>query len=209
MQRIVFPLLLVLMTAAPVWAQAAVPAAASEPEPLRLRAGDMVRLQIGGEPDLTGDYPITADGSVLLPLVGLVRVAGRPFDEVRSEVEAAYGGELPSPTLVLVPLLRIAVLGEVRQPGLLPVDPTLTVADVLASAGGLTPVADPGRIMLLRDGGTVRLSLDEPTKLLDHSLRPGDQIVVSRQSWVRENLTVLVGAGASVLAAALTSLILR
>lgn len=204
MPRIVPLIVLLLACAASVRAQAPAPDADS----LRLRPGDAVRLQVGGEPELTGDYPITEEGGALLPLIGLIRVAGRPFGEVRSEVTAGYGRELLSPAVVVTPVLRIAVLGEVRQPGLLPVDPTLTVADVLAAAGGLTPVANRRRIVLLRDGVSNRLSLDAPA-LLGQRLRPGDQIVVERQGWARENISVLLGAGASVLAAAITSLILR
>lgn len=206
MPRIVSLIVLLLLTcAAPVRAQAS----ASDPDPLRLRPGDAVRLQVGGEPQLAGDYPVTEEGGALLPLIGLIRVAGRPFGEVRSEIAAGFDRELLSPAVVVTPVLRIAVLGEVRQPGLLPVDPTFTVADVLAAAGGLTPVANGRRIVLVRDGVSNRLSLDDPAALLAQRLRPGDQIVVERQGWARENISVLLGAGASVLAAAITSLILR
>lgn len=205
MPRIVVLIVLLFTCAAAVRAQAPLP----DPDPLRLRPGDAIRLQVGGEPELAGDYPVTEEGGALLPLIGLVRVAGRPFDEVRSEIVTGFDRELLSPGVVVTPVLRIAVLGEVRQPGLLPVDPTFTVADVLAAAGGLTPVANRRRIVLLRDGGSHRLSLDDPPTLLAQRLRPGDQVVVERQGWVRENISVLLGAGASVLAAAVTSLILR
>lgn len=205
MSRIVSLLVLLMTCAAPVYAQASAPVR----EPLRLRPGDAVRLHIEDEPHLVGDYAIMEEGGVMLPMLGLVRVAGRPFLEVRSEIEAGYGRELRDRAIVVTPVLRIAVLGEVRQPSLLPVDPTFTIADVLAAAGGLTPVANRRRILLLRDGGTVRLSLDDAPALLAQRLRPGDQIVVERQGWARENISVLLGAGASVLAAAVTSWIIR
>jgi polysaccharide export outer membrane protein len=191
--------------AVPVSARGQAPA---EPA-LVLGPGDAIRLAIEDEPELGGEYTVSAEGGALLPLIGLVRVADRPFDEVAAEVLAAYGRELVDADVVVTPVLRIAVLGEVRQPGLLPVDPTFTLADVLAAAGGLTPLGDPGRITLLRGGESIRFALDDDTELLRQAPRPGDQILVSRRSWVRENLNVLIGAGASVLAAAVTSLILR
>ncbi|HET7320866.1 MAG TPA: polysaccharide biosynthesis/export family protein [Longimicrobiaceae bacterium] len=176
---------------------------------LRLRPGDAVRLAVRDEPDLHGDFQIAASGEVLLPRIGLVEAAGRPFEEVAEEVKAAYGRVLVDEEVQVTPVLRIAVLGEVREPGLFPVDPTQSVADVLAAAGGVTPVGDPDRISLIRGGESMRLRLSMGGPLLAGRLASGDQIVVGRQSWVRDNLPVVIGAGASVLAAALTGLILR
>jgi hypothetical protein len=45
--------------------------------------------------------------------------------------------------------------------------------------------------------------------LLSSRLMPGDQVVVGRRSWIGRNMNVLIGAAASVVAAAVTSLILR
>lgn len=196
-------LLLSILATGPTGANAQ----ATEPV-LRLRAGDAVRLQVQDEPRLSADYPITEDGTVLLPLVGLVPVAGRSFAEVREAILAAYAGELRNAAVAATPVLRIPVLGEVRQPGLLPVDPTFTLADVLAVAGGLAPDADPEDVALLREGSTMRLSLSGAgaSTLV---LRPGDQILVGRRGWASRNLNIMLSAAGSVLAAVLTSLILR
>jgi len=183
--------------------------AAPADAPLTLRPGDAVRLAVKDEPSLAGEFPITQTGDALLPEIGLVRVAGRAFDDVEREVRAAYSHKLIGEEIVLVPVARIAVLGEVRKPGLFPVDPSLTLGDVLASAGGLTPEGNPHNIALVRAGHASRLRLEaEEPGLLGH-LRSGDQIVVGQYGWVRQNLPTLVGAGASVVAAAVTSLILR
>jgi protein involved in polysaccharide export with SLBB domain len=90
-----------------------------------------------------------------------------------------------------------------------PADPTYTLADVLAAAGGLTPDGDAGRITLLRDGESTRFSLNDGSVLLARRMMSGDQVVVARRSWIARNMNVLVGAAASALAAAVTSLILR
>lgn len=197
----------------------------------QLRPGDAVRVQIGDEQSLIGPLPtsrerltilqpeqlqtsgrlftVTEEGVALFPLIGAVRVAGRPFTEVRREIEEAYQAKLVGTAVLVTPVVRIAVLGEVRQPGLLPVDPTFTVADVLAAAGGITPLGNPSRITLSGDRGSIRFSLTDNGEVLAQPLRPGDQIVVPRRGWVRENLNVLIGAGASVLAAAVTTLLLQ
>lgn len=198
----------------------------------RLRPGDAVRVQVADEQALSAQqswsgrdplmplmpaqmqtagrlFAVTEEGLALLPLIGAIRVAGRPFPEVREEILQAYRGKLVGIPVLVTPVIRIAVLGEVRQPGLLPVDPTFTVADLLAAAGGITPLGNESRITLVGDRGSVRFSLTDDGGVLARPLRPGDQIVVPRRGWVRENLNVLIGAGASVLAAAITTLLLQ
>lgn len=191
-----------------VWA-GAVPAQQSVTRPLVLRPGDFIRLEVPDVADLSGEFAVSEDGSVLLPLIGPMAVAGRPFSQVTSEIVKAYSRELLETPVRVTPVLRIAVLGEVRQPGLVPADPTYTLADVLAAAGGLTPDGDAGRITLLRDGETMRFSLDDDVVQLTRQLMPGDQVVVARRGWLGRNMNVLIGAAASVVAAAVTSLILR
>jgi protein involved in polysaccharide export with SLBB domain len=106
-------------------------------------------------------------------------------------------------------VLRIAVLGEVIQPGLIPVDPTFTLADIVASAGGLTPSADRGDIALVRDGQRVLTTSIEELALARAAVLSGDQVFVGRRSWVSENIPILVGGGVSVIATLITALILR
>lgn len=180
------------------------------PEPIRLRPGDAIRVEVRDDPGMGGEFQVGEDGAVLIPVIGVIPVAGRAFDEVSADVRAAYGRELADPVLRVVPLVRVAVLGEVIRPALLPVDPTYTVGDVLALAGGLTPLADRDEIVLVRrDGERIPLSLDPGSEVLMQPLRSGDRIVVGRKSWLSQNLAIFVGAAASVAAAAVTSLIVR
>lgn len=175
---------------------------------LRLRPGDVVRLEVGREPQMNGEYRVGEDGRVLLPLVGFVAVAGLPFGDAIHAIRNAYAVELADPAVAVTPVLRIAVLGEVRQPGLVPVEPSLTLADVVASAGGLTPDGAPDDIQLVREGETLRLSLLDRSAA-EMGLHSGDQVVVGRRSWFSRNTPVLISASASVAAAVLTALILR
>jgi protein involved in polysaccharide export with SLBB domain len=89
------------------------------------------------------------------------------------------------------------------------VDPTQTVGDLLATAGGLGPDANRKKIALLRDGHVVIARVDPSSSIPDIALQSGDQIVVARRSWVGENTPVFIGALASVAVAAVTTLIVR
>lgn len=176
---------------------------------LQLRPGDLIRLEVPDVAELSAEFTVADDGTVLLPLIGSLMVTGRPFTEVSRDILKSYSRELIETPVRVTPVLRIAVLGEVRQPGLVPADPTYTLADVLAAAGGLTPDGDAGRITLLRDGESTRFSLNDGSLLLERRMMSGDQVVVARRSWIGRNMNVLVGAAASAVAAAVTSLILR
>jgi protein involved in polysaccharide export with SLBB domain len=186
---------------------------------IRLGPGDIVRLQVFLEQGLASipgldlrapmEYDVDAEGMAFIPVVGPIRVAGRDFAEVRSEISRAVEREFATATLRVTPVLRIAVLGEVRAPRLVPVDPTITVPDLIAAVGGLTEMADRDEIRLVRGGQVVLdVSADELVAVQDR-LQSGDRITVGRRSWVSTNTPFLLGAGASVLAAVLTSLLLR
>ena len=174
-----------------------------------LRPGDAIRIEVKDEPLLSGQCTVAEDGRALLPLVGLLPVAGLPFDEVRREITERYSRELIEPVVIATPILRIAVLGEVRLPGLLPVDPTYTMADLLAAAGGLTPLADQDRISLIRNGSVLESKIDPQALAASTGFQSGDQILVGRQSWARENLPIFIGAFTSVGVAIITALLVR
>lgn len=185
------------------------PASASAQAADRLQPGDALRVEVKNEPPLSGQFTVTADGSVMLPLLGLVRVADRPLPEVLAELRAAYGGELPDPEVLLTPLVRVAVVGEVRAPGLFLADPTHTLADVLTMAGGPLPTAHRRKLTLIRDGVEREIEPGAGSADLAQAPRSGDRLYVPRRSWLSDNLGILVGAAASVAAAAVTSWIVR
>jgi polysaccharide export outer membrane protein len=206
--RLVFAVVFSLLLLGPV-ALRAQPANGAGGEPIRLRPGDAVRLEVRDEPTLSAEYPVDVEGFVLLPMVGIVSVAGRAFPDVQRDVLEAFRRELASPVIRLTPVLRIAVLGEVMRPGLIPVDPTLTLADILASAGGLTPSANRRDISLIRDGQRILTTTMDDVALARTAVLSGDQIFVGRRSWFQENVPILIGSGVSVIATLITALVLR
>jgi polysaccharide export outer membrane protein len=175
----------------------------------RLLPGDRVVLQVKNEPALSGPFTVTPEGTILLPLIGLVRVADRPFAEFEADVRSIFARELAEPEMVLTPFRRITILGEVRLPGYQWFEPDATVADALVLAGGFLPTAKRKHLLLLRAGVETRVGLEPDGIAATTPLRSGDRIVIERRSWLSENLAIFVGAAASVAAAAATSLIVR
>ena len=172
----------------------------------RLEPGDRVRVEVAGDSTLSGDFDVDADGWVLVPVAGLVKAVDRSFRDVALEITGAFAEEYVDLAVRTLPLARVSVLGEVEAPGLFWIDPTMMLADVLAGSGGLTEAAHVDDVRLQRVGSVVVLSAAhiEPVPL-----RSGDRIFVGRRSFFSRNAPILLGAGASIVAAVLTAVILR
>jgi polysaccharide export outer membrane protein len=185
------------------------PAVAQAPQDLQLRPGDALRVMVKNEPTMSGEFPVAADGTVMLPIIGIARATDKSVAMLWSELEARYARELAEPEVQLTPLVRVSVLGEVRNPGLFLVDPTHVIRDVIALAGGLTPSANRRRVRITRGASEAVAEYEAGAVALEAGVRSGDEIFVDRRSWLGDNLGIFIGAAASVAVAAVTSWIVR
>src|SRR5690606_41292716 len=112
-----------------------VPLATATSATYALQPGDILSIEVWREPDLTGQFQVAEDGYVVLPLLGRIRAADMPIGELRNTLFERYSTELRNPSIVITPLRRIYVLGEVNAPGLYPVDPTISIAGAVAKIG--------------------------------------------------------------------------
>lgn len=197
----------VLVAAGPAAAQTqSTGAAVASPGPGALRPGDAIRLRIWREPDLSGDFPVDERWIATLPKVGPVDVRDVSVDSLRARVIREYSRFLNNPSIEVVPLRRVAVLGAVRAPGLYPVDPTMRVSDVLALAGGAAGDGRQDRVELRRDGERIEADLALTATIADSPIRSGDQLYVPQRGWLARNtwfVSGLIGA-ATALTVALT-----
>ena len=170
---------------------------AAQSGPDALRPGDVVRLAISGEETLTGDYAVDASGSVSLPLIGTRSATTMPADRLRQEILDAYNAQFRNQSIQVTVLRRIRVLGAVQNPGLYHADPTMTVADIVALAGGPTEQGRLDQVRLVRDGREIEARLDSPVAM---QLQSGDQILVPERSWFARNTTWVIGLAMSTVA---------
>lgn len=164
----------------------------------RLRPGDIVRVEIWREEDLSGEFHVDESGTVTLPLLGERRVAGVMFSELRDALLADYRAELRNPSILITPLRRIYILGDVNSPGPQSIDPTISLAGAIALAGGASSEGDLRRIRVVRDGQIVLDRVSAESALSGIDIRSGDQVFVGRRSWFDRNSTFLVSATLSV-----------
>ena len=134
-------------------------------ESYKLGGGDRIQLEILEVPELTRGYEVLSDGSVNLPLIGLVSIRGRTLVEATNIIRNAYRRVLKDPvvtvSLIAARPLNVGVIGEVTRPGnfiisLTPgpgVAPSVqypTVTQAIRLAEGVTGVADIRQIQVRR-----------------------------------------------------------
>ncbi|MGD1900499.1 MAG: SLBB domain-containing protein [Phormidesmis sp.] len=162
-----------------------------------LGAGDTIAISIFNVPEYSGTQQVLADGSVSMPVIGLVNVAGLTPQEAGSAIAIAYQRELRYPQVTVVlespSPVRVAISGEVSQPGTYTIVPENnaqlpTVTQALQAAGGVTQAADLRQVQLRRQNGrqavtqTIALDLwallNDGDVRQDLTLRDGDAIVI-------------------------------
>lgn len=157
-----------------------------------LRPGDVLRLKIWLEPDWSGDYVIDEHGMAVLPRLGAMQVVDRPIDDLRTALVERYREFLNNPSVEVTPLRRISVLGAVKNPGMFPVDPSVTLGQVVNLAGGPTPESKRNVVELRRGTQRQRFDLRKTPELAAMPLESGDQIYVAERSWLSRNTTWFV-----------------
>jgi polysaccharide export outer membrane protein len=173
-----------------VCSSAEVPTTADPGHVMQLGPGDQISIQVLGQPDATNVY-VAADGTISVPLVGSVPVAGISTVEAAARVEKALknGGYFVDPqvTITMQPRSQVvSVLGEVHAAGRFPITPGTTILDLLAQAGGVKEsAAEFGYVLRKDDSGhvsryPVRLNglADSKDPLPMATLLGGDSLVV-------------------------------
>lgn len=181
-------------------AQAADQTPTEPPRGQLLRPGDVIQLRIWREPEWSGKFQVQANGTVVLPRLGEYMV----IDETPATLEARllndYRQYLRNPSIEITVLRRINILGSVNSPGVYNVDPTVTIADAIAMAGGSTPIGNPDEVQILREGDVLTTRIGARTVIGDSPIRSGDQIYVPERSWLSRN----AGVVATLISAAVT-----
>jgi polysaccharide export outer membrane protein len=137
-------------TPAPVPALAASAAGAD----YRLVNGDKLRIEVYREPQLSHSLQIRPDGKISLPLAGDLVAAGQTPAGLREAIATALREYVTNPVVTVIvvetQLPTISVMGEVNEPGSVPLKGRMTVIEALAAAGGFKDFANTKNITIRR-----------------------------------------------------------
>jgi protein involved in polysaccharide export with SLBB domain len=171
-----------------------------------LRPGDIVALRVWREASFSGEFSVDGSGRVVLPRLGMIDVTGVPTSELRAQILEGLGQYLRNPSIDVVFMRRVAIYGAVSRAGLYPVDPTMTVLDALALAGGARGDGRLDRIRLIRDGQEIMVVPTTSAQMEELRIRSGDQLFVPEQSWFRRH-ALLVATGISTVTSVVVALL--
>ncbi len=142
-----------------------------------LGSGDVVRISVHGEPDLSFDeIRLTDAGTFTFPFIGEVDANGKTAGQVRALLtEKLKDGYLIDPrvSVSVVNYREFYIAGEVKLPGGYPYQPGLTLDRAIALAGGLTERASTKRMTIVRGSQGSRA---EEKATMNTLVRPGDTI---------------------------------
>jgi polysaccharide export outer membrane protein len=186
---------LATLSASPALAQAAASDAAAVVNDYRLGAGDVVRISVFQNPDLTLESRVSESGVISYPLLGAVRVGGQSVSAAEKLIADGLrnGNFVRQPQVTMVVLQvrgnQASVLGQVNRPGRFPLDVVnMRLTDLLAMAGGTAGGgADSIVVTGTRAGQPFRIEVDLPALFApggaqqDLIIQNGDTIWVDRQ----------------------------
>ena len=173
------------------------PAASTAPaaNEYKIGSGDVVRISVYQNPDLTLETRITEAGIVTYPLLGTIRLGGLGVTEAEKLIgDGLRSGNFVKQPQVTIVVLQVrgnqaSVLGQVNRPGRYPIEVAdMRLSDMLATAGG-TAINGSDLVVLsgTRNGSPYRIEVDLPTLFgpggrdKDVIVQNGDTLWVDRQ----------------------------
>src|SRR5688572_28709973 len=104
----------------------------------QLGSGDLLRVNVFGSPELSGEVRVSESGNITYPLIGQVPVAGKSPTQVEALLVNAFiaGGYLRQPQVSVLVIeyrsQKVSVMGHVSKPGQYSLQSSSRVLDVLA-----------------------------------------------------------------------------
>ena len=174
----------------------------NEPNPdssYTLDNGDILNIQLIGQEDFIETFTISGDGSINIPGIGKLVLAGLTLNEaaslVKSKVENIYFGTESYVTLSEIRDVNVLVSGNAKNPGVYTLTGNSNILHALTVSGGVNEYGSYREINLVRNNQIVE-TLDVYDLLIDGNynlskrLRSGDVVFVTS----RKNIVTIDGA---------------
>jgi polysaccharide export outer membrane protein len=153
-----------------------------------LGPGDMVEVRVFQEPDNSGVWALSADGTIDYPLCGKVTLAGHTAGTAADVLRQCLGRYLRHPEVsVLIREFtskKVFVFGEVQKPGTFPYEEGMTIVQAITLAGGFTKLGSANSTHVARTEEGQQRKIRVPVKDItegrekNFALQPGDIVFV-------------------------------
>lgn len=151
--------------------------------PYVLDSGDVLRVTVYGDANLTNTYRVDDAGAISMPLIGAVPARGQTTANLsRSVASALAAGFMRNPNVAVevAEYRPFFIQGAVGAAGQYPYVYGMTVRAAISAAGGFSDTANQNSATIYRRQGD---EMVKGTVQLDFPVLPGDTIVVSER-WI-------------------------
>lgn len=151
---------------------------APEDSAYHLSPGDVIKVHVMGQEDLSVEVPVSDTGEIIYPLLGELRVEGLTREEterlVHNQLKPDYLVE-PVVSVTIVKYRQIFLQGQVKLAGPYAYTPGLSLRRAILDAGGFTDLANEDKIYVVNEfepqGKERRVDIN-------YQLKPGDVVTV-------------------------------
>lgn len=157
-------------------------------ENYRVQSGDVLIISVLNEPDFEKEVRVSANGTILYPLIGEVAVKGEDIGLVTQKLTGLLNEYLVDPqvSVFIKQFSKVFVYGEVIKPGNFELSEKMSLLQCISLAGGLKDRANPKKINIkrIKEGRVTSIMVDltaitqKEHSDLDVGLEPGDVIIV-------------------------------
>lgn len=145
--------------------QEAAPGAEDE---YRIGARDLLEVRVFDLEDLNTETRVSEAGTITLPLVGEIGIAGLTRSEAEGRIETALARFVNEPQVFVFvreyQSQRFSVMGAVNSPGTYDMEGRTSLLEALSMAGGINFSEASGKIIVIREGFTqepIEISMQE------------------------------------------------
>ena len=166
----------ILLSLSPAWLLAQ-----PTQEQYLLDSGDVIKITVFGEKDLSFQIRIPQKGIINYPFLGEINVTSLTASQLEALIYQGLKGDYlvsPSVAVTIEEYRPFFIDGEIKKPGGYAYQPGLSVNKAAALAGGFTERAAKGKIFIVREvaGQQVTLTVSTADPIL-----PGDIITVQQR----------------------------
>lgn len=163
-----------------------------------LQPGDEVRIRVFRDSEMSGEFGIGPDGSLIHPVWRSLKVTGVSLADVETRIRTFLQRYQTEPQFVAEPLFRVTIGGEVERPALYFLAPDVTIGQAIAIAGGATERGKHDQVRLLSGGQLRSIKLDGNDPAANLPVRSGDQLIIQKRGSVfRDILAPLIAVAGS------------
>jgi protein involved in polysaccharide export with SLBB domain len=146
-----------------------------------LGTGDKLRINVFGQPELSGEFVVDGTGAISLPLIGQVEAVGISTQELETKIATNLSSGFlldPKVSAEVINYRPFYILGEVGRPGEYPFNSGLTVLNAVAAAGGFTYRANKKVVFIKSADGNEEAAFKLDTNTV---VRPGDTLRIGER----------------------------